>query len=246
MVTGVVLFTPGWIQTCGGMAIAAGRFLVKNAETQSGRNPIMDQQADKTQLVELTADIVAAYVSKNNVQRSDLPSLIADVHKALSDAVSLASGEPAKPEQPQLTSQQIKRSITPDHLVSFEDGKRYKTLRRHLSVRGLTPQAYREKWGLPVDYPMAAPAYSQQRSELARSIGLGQKRGGGLAKVSAEDALKVEAFEEVTESAEGEAGGDDAVLLDVAAVAEVSHKAEKPKRAAASRAKKAKGEKTPA
>ena len=140
----------------------------------------------------------------------------------------------------------IKRSITPDHLVSFEDGKRYKTLRRHLSVRGLTPQTYREKWGLPVDYPMAAPAYSQQRSELARSIGLGQKRGGGLVKVSAEDALKVEAFEEVTESAEGEAGRDDTVLLDVAAQAEPARAKGKPKRAASPRAKKAKSEKTAA
>ena len=124
--------------------------------------------------IELTGDIVAAYVSGNHVQASELPGLIASVHAALSQ---LSAGEPteaAGPEKP--TSAQIKKSITHDALISFEDGKPYKTLRRHLTIRGLTPEAYRAKYGLPAEYPMTAAAYSAQRSELARALGLGNKR----------------------------------------------------------------------
>ena len=147
----------------------------------------MDQQSDPARLIELAAEIVSAYVGHNRVQSSDLAKLIGDVHGALT-RVENGPGEAAKPEQVKLTPQEIRRSITPDHLVSFEDGKRYKTLRRHLAGRGLDPRSYREKWGLSTDYPMVAPNYARQRSELARSIGLGQQRRKGLAMAPAEDA----------------------------------------------------------
>lgn len=149
----------------------------------------MDQQADQTALMELTAEIVSAYVGKNSIQRADLPALIDEVHKALSAAAAPASSKPAS-DQRKLTPQDVRRSIKPDAIVSFEDGKSYKTMRRHLSIRGLTPQAYREKWGLPADYPMVAPSYSTQRSELARSLGLGRKRREELAVVPAPDAVE--------------------------------------------------------
>jgi predicted transcriptional regulator len=201
----------------------------------------MDQQSDKATLIELMADIVSAYVRNNSVQQADLPALMADVHKALAGESSALVSEPAAPEQRKLTAQEIKRSITPDHIISFEDGKKYKTLRRSLALQGLTPRDYREKWGLPVDYPVTAPSYSQQRSELAKGLGLGRKREGGLAKVSPEDALRIEAFEEVAESPEGEAGRDDPVLADIAASPEVAQAEGKPKRASKPRVKKDKG-----
>jgi predicted transcriptional regulator len=124
--------------------------------------------------VDLTADIVSAYVSKNSVRPTDLGELITTVHQTLKGL-----GGPVEPSVEQVqkpTSAQIKRSITPDSLISFEDGKPYKTLRRHLTIRGLTPEAYREKHGLPRDYPMTSATYSAQRSELARSVGLGNHR----------------------------------------------------------------------
>ena len=198
----------------------------------------MDQQSGSTQIIELMASIVSAYVENNVLHRSELPTLMANVHKALAGTSSLPSAEPAAPDRRKLTAQEIKRSITPTHLISFEDGNRYKTLKRHLALRGLTPDAYREKWGLPVDYPVTAPSYSQQRAELARSVGLGQRRGGGLVKVSAEKALKVEAFEKVAENAEGEAGRDDTTLLEVAAATEVIEPGAKPQRAPSRRVRR--------
>ena len=124
--------------------------------------------------VELTADMIAAYVSANHVQAAELPALIASVHAALAALANGAPAEPAGPEKP--TPVQVKKSITPDALISFEDGKRYKTLRRHLTMRGLTADAYRAKYGLPADYPMTSADYSAQRSALAHSLGLGQQR----------------------------------------------------------------------
>lgn len=156
----------------------------------------MNQQADQTKFIHVAAEIVSAYVSNNHVQPADLTRLINDVHGALKSAETLASGEPAKPETPKATSQDIKRSITPDRLVSFEDGKGYRTLRRHLSIRGLTPQAYREKWGLPLDYPMAAPSYSKQRSDLAKALGLGQKRRAAPATSASDDVAPAAAVAE--------------------------------------------------
>ena len=124
--------------------------------------------------IDLAAEIVSAFVSNNNVSAEDLPSLISQVHAALENLGKPAQKEPEKPAPPV----PIKKSITPDFLISLEDGKRYRSLKRHLAGRGLTPEQYREKWGLPRDYPMVAPNYSAQRSELARKLGLGQSRRG--------------------------------------------------------------------
>ncbi len=122
---------------------------------------------------ELTADLVSAYVSHNALPPSDLPSLIDAVHVALRRA---GSGEVEQgPEAPR-PPVPIKKSITPDYLISLEDGKPYRSLTRHVAKRGLTPDAYRRKWGLPSTYPMVAPNYSKRRSELARALGLGQRR----------------------------------------------------------------------
>jgi predicted transcriptional regulator len=128
-----------------------------------------DQHAD---LANLTAEIVSSYVTKNSIARSDLPGVIASVHAALRGLTS-----PPAPELEKLEPRiPIRKTITPDFLISLEDGRRYKTLRRHLTGRGLTPEEYRAKWDLPSDYPMVAPNYAKMRSELALSLGLGQKR----------------------------------------------------------------------
>ncbi|GJD82044.1 MucR family transcriptional regulator [Methylobacterium gregans] len=133
-----------------------------------------EPEIDKTRFVALTAEIVSAYVSNNHVQSGELSNLLSVVHGAIAGLVG--SSAPAETGPPKPAPQEIRRSITHDHLVSFEDGKPYKTLRRHLTLRGLTPEAYREKWGLPRDYPMTSASYSEQRSELARALGLGQQR----------------------------------------------------------------------
>ena len=145
---------------------------------------------DNIELRELVAEVAAAYFSNSNVNPNDIPLVIAQIASSLA-AVSDGSGadEPAEaaPAAPKLTSAQIRKSITPGALISFEDGRPYKTLRRHLTVKGLTPEAYREKWGLPRDYPLVAADYSASRSQLAKNLGLGRKgataRGrGGRAK----------------------------------------------------------------
>ena len=123
--------------------------------------------------LELTADLVSAYVSHNALPASDLPSLIDAVHAALSQVSSGKAEQPTEKPKPPIP---IRKSITPDHLISLEDGKPYRSLARHLAKRGLTPDAYRQKWGLPPTYPMVAPNYSKRRSELARALGLGQRR----------------------------------------------------------------------
>jgi predicted transcriptional regulator len=130
--------------------------------------------SESAEHIELAVDIVAAYVSNNSVPPADLPGLINGVHSALAHLST--AGRTANTQVEKISPSQIRKSITHDHLVSFEDGKPYKTLRRHLTLRGLTPEAYREKWGLPRDYPMTASSYSAQRSELARALGLGQQR----------------------------------------------------------------------
>lgn len=133
----------------------------------------MMADSTNTDLLDLTTGVVAAFVSNNTVAAEDLPALIASVHAALGNV-----GQPApepEPERQSLTSAQIRKSIRPDALISFEDGKPYKTMKRHLGTRGLTIQQYREKWGLPADYPSVAPNYSEARSQMAKSLGLGQK-----------------------------------------------------------------------
>ena len=141
------------------------------------------------QIVTLTADIISAYVSSNHLQSAELPKLISDVYGALNE---MARGTKAAPEpvHPKATPGEIRRSISNDFLISFEDGKSYKTLRRHLTLRGLTPEAYRQKWGLPHDYPMTSASYSEQRSELARSLGLGQQRRRSVRSEEADEAVE--------------------------------------------------------
>ncbi|MGC5777714.1 MucR family transcriptional regulator [Methylobacterium sp. NFXW15] len=135
----------------------------------------MSETAPTSQLdyIERTVDVVAAYVSNNSVPTAELPALIASVHEALN---RVASGPVAQAtetvEKP--TPAQIRKSIRPDGLVSFIDGKSYKTLKRHLTKHGLDPHTYRERYGLPADYPTTSANYSAQRSALAKSLGLGQ------------------------------------------------------------------------
>jgi len=124
-------------------------------------------------LLTLTADIVAAHVSNNSVAVNDLPNLIQNVHSALSGIASNGSAQEAKPE-PKVS---IRSSVKPDFIVCLEDGKKQKMLKRHLMTNhGMTPDEYRQKWGLGADYPMVAPNYAEQRRTLAKSIGLGTKR----------------------------------------------------------------------
>ncbi|MDX8540094.1 MucR family transcriptional regulator [Mesorhizobium abyssinicae] len=124
----------------------------------------------RTQLIELTADIVSAYVSKNAVPVASLHELIQSVNSSLSKI-----GQPIAPESP-APAVNPKRSVFPDYIICLEDGKKFKSLKRHLGVHyGLTPDEYRAKWGLKSDYPMVAPNYAAQRSALAKSSGLGRK-----------------------------------------------------------------------
>ena len=121
-------------------------------------------------LTQQTVDIVAAYVANNNVRTEDLGNLINTVRTALGNAGARpAASAKAEPPMP------WKKAIRPDFIISFEDGKHYKSMKRHLTRYGLTPQQYREKWGLPRDFPMVAPNYAAARSELAKKSGLGQK-----------------------------------------------------------------------
>jgi predicted transcriptional regulator len=124
-------------------------------------------------IIEMTTEIVASYVAGNSIEASDLPALIRSVFNALSSADAPAAE--AEPESPKPTAAQIKKSITPDALISFIDGKRYKTLKRHLTTHGLTVAEYKARYGLPADYPTTAPSYSEHRSAMARTMGLGSK-----------------------------------------------------------------------
>jgi predicted transcriptional regulator len=132
------------------------------------------EQVDKTNLVALTADIISAYVSNNAVGREDLPTIIADVHEALSKASHRASGAEREELKPAVSP---KKSIHDDYLICLEDGKKFKSLKRHLRTHyDLSPEEYREKWGLPHDYPMVAPNYAAARSHLAKQMGLGKAK----------------------------------------------------------------------
>ena len=124
--------------------------------------------------IELTADIVSAYVSNNTVSAADIPALIGQIHSAL---VRVGGGHIEAPSEPLKPAVPLKRSVTPDFIICLEDGKKFKSLKRHLRTQyNMTPEAYREKWGLPPDYPMVAPNYAAARSELAKQMGLGQQR----------------------------------------------------------------------
>jgi predicted transcriptional regulator len=134
----------------------------------------MADHSDKANCIELTANIVSAYVSNNTVSSAEIPILISRVYSALM-RISNAVAAPAEPLTPAVP---IKRSITPEHLICLEDGKKFKSLKRHLrSQYQMTPDQYRAKWNLPTDYPMVAPKYAAVRSRLAKQMGLGQQRG---------------------------------------------------------------------
>ena len=124
--------------------------------------------------IELTADIVSAYVSNNSVPAGDIAALINQVHSAL---IRVSGGQSEIAPEPLKPAISVKKSITPDHIVCLEDGKKFKSLKRHLRTQyNMTPEQYREKWSLPADYPMVAPNYAAARSQLAKQMGLGQQR----------------------------------------------------------------------
>lgn len=126
--------------------------------------------------VELAAKILSAYVTRNSVPAGVLPDLLSEVHRSIAGLDRSAEPKISRP-----TEAQIRASVRPDALISFEDGRPYKTLRRHLTIRGLTPEAYKAKWGLPVDYPLVAATYSARRSSISRQIGLSQRLRTGHA-----------------------------------------------------------------
>jgi predicted transcriptional regulator len=129
---------------------------------------------DKSEVVELTADIVAAYVGNNAVPTTELPNLISDVFNALANAMAGTAEKETVEEKPAVP---VRRSVTPDAVICLEDGKKFKSLKRHLRTHhNMTPEEYREKWGLGTDYPMVAPNYAEARSSLAKKMGLGQRR----------------------------------------------------------------------
>jgi predicted transcriptional regulator len=124
--------------------------------------------------IELTAGIVSAYVSNNTVAAGEIPGLINQVHSALMRVCAGQSEAPVEALKPAVS---VKKSITPEYIVCLEDGKKFKSLKRHLRTQyNMTPERYREKWGLPPDYPMVAPNYAAARSQLAKQMGLGQQR----------------------------------------------------------------------
>jgi predicted transcriptional regulator len=134
----------------------------------------MSSADEQNNLIELTADIVSAYVSNNSLSAGDVPSLIGEVFSALSRVGTGAVAVAAEPAKPAVSP---KKSITPEYLICLEDGKKFKSLKRHLrTMYNLSPEQYRDKWNLGSDYPMVAPNYAEARSRLAKEMGLGQKR----------------------------------------------------------------------
>jgi len=134
----------------------------------------MVETTDPNELVSLTVDIVAAYVSNNTVVASELPAVIS----AVCEALRIASAKSEHPQKVELTpAVPIKKSVTPDYIICLDDGKKFKSLKRHIRTHyGLSPEEYREKWGLRYDYPMVAPNYAASRSALAKKMGLGRRR----------------------------------------------------------------------
>ncbi len=134
----------------------------------------MAENSGETSYIQLTASIVSAYVSNNTVASADIPNLISQVYSALFRVSNWQAAPPTEPLKPAVP---VKRSITPEYIVCLEDGKKFKSLKRHLRTQyDMTPERYREKWGLPPDYPMVAPNYAEARSRLAKQMGLGQQR----------------------------------------------------------------------
>jgi predicted transcriptional regulator len=146
-----------------------------SANGRTRRPQMIEDKFENNELVEFTTQIVSAYVSNNSVVLGDLPGLISEVHTALTRASSnlaLPSKEELKP------AVAVKKSLTPDYIICLEDGKKFKSLKRHLRTHyNMSPEEYREKWGLEPNYPMVAPKYAEARSNLAKKMGLGQRKG---------------------------------------------------------------------
>ena len=142
-----------------------------------GRDIVMDDHARSDHLLTLVADIVCAFVSKNTVAVGDLPNVIGAVHSALAQANGGGHAAPPVVRDEQKPAIALKKSITPEYLICLEDGKKFKSLKRHIRTHyNLSPEEYRDKWGLPHDYPMVAPNYAEARSALAKKMGLGTRR----------------------------------------------------------------------
>ena len=152
----------------------------------------------QTTFAEITSEVVAAYVAQNHVQPAELPKLIASVHEAFKSlgqpVAAEVAPEPPKPAVP------VKKSITDEYIISLEDGRKLKSMKRYLAGLGMTPADYRAKWGLPADYPMVAPAYAAHRSALAKSLGLGRK--GSQVVAEADTEVEPEAVEEAPAQAD--------------------------------------------
>src|SRR3712207_982737 len=143
----------------------------------------MSESVTSPNYIELCADIVSAYVSNNSVPAADLPVLLNSVYAALTKT---AQGQQEEPKAELIPAVPVKKSLAPDYIVCLEDGKKFKSLKRHLRTQyNMTPEQYRAKWNLPADYPMVAPNYAKARSELAKTMGLGQQRRKGAAPVEA-------------------------------------------------------------
>lgn len=132
--------------------------------------------SESEEAVALTGEIVSAYVAYNSLRAAELPALIQAVHAGLVGLITGAAAPSAPEPEAPTPAVSIRKSITPDYLICLDDGLKFKSLRRHLTVLGMTPEQYRAKWKLPADYPMVAANYAAQRSELAKKIGLGQSR----------------------------------------------------------------------
>ena len=146
-----------------------------------GTEYIMSDTEQDFSCLELTAQVVSAHVSNNSVAATDLPDLIRNVYQALATV-----GQPVEEPEKLQPAVPIRRSVFPDYIICLEDGKKLKMLKRHLhSAYGMTPEQYRERWGLPPEYPMVAPSYAERRSSLAREIGLGRKITAASAAVDA-------------------------------------------------------------
>jgi predicted transcriptional regulator len=142
----------------------------------------MAEETSRTDFLSLTAEIVSAFVINNSLPQAELGSLLGAVHEAL---IRIGAGRPGEPAAALIPAVSVKRSVTPDFILCLEDGKRFKSLKRHLrTAYGMTPEQYRAKWGLPQDYPMVAPNYARARSDLAKEMGLGQQRERIAAKAA--------------------------------------------------------------
>jgi predicted transcriptional regulator len=165
---------PRWLDKADGQGNSY-KSLESAAQGRSRNSQIMDEKFENNEIVEFTTQIVSAYVANNAVVAGDLPSLIGEVHAALSRASSDMVQVPKEELKPAVA---VKKSLTPDYIICLEDGKKFKSLKRHLRTHyNMSPEEYREKWGLEPNYPMVAPKYAEARSNLAKKMGLGQRKG---------------------------------------------------------------------